>query len=436
MSLFSLGLFRGELATLLWGAAGLFFSCYTVLIVVLARIRLSVHFNSDPSRWMMRLASDLVALGHPIAFDYTLVLPVLRFPGLQVRCDARFTAAFSRVVSASLLLHRGSNSGRCEVVPEYRGRYRSEGARLVLRDLLGLAEARIERPGEFLVSVYPKESETEPFLEIPRSGGTAAPKKRRPRPSRDLLEVRKYYPGDDTRRINWKLYAHSRELFLRKGEDRPPPQTEIDTVLLACTREHARSFPDGACIDRLAVLLLDYVEKMSRKSFRVRIFLPDEPPLLDPDGNDRERFLRLLAALDGSCGESSALPEETPEEEAPAEAPVSAGSGNLLVFAGPAAVPSVLETAVRRLRKSAVSVEDAPVSAGGGRRKLHLVMAEPPVFRQFDGRAVKGAGALHRLLFTNGGSKRHETDYRKFSEEMNNVIKAWKAQGVADVSLL
>lgn len=44
--------------------------------------------------------------------------------------------------------------------------------------------------------------------------------------SEELYEVRPYLPGDDPRKINWKVWAHSGELALREGELLPPPSEE------------------------------------------------------------------------------------------------------------------------------------------------------------------------------------------------------------------
>ena len=59
----------------------------------------------------------------------------------------------------------------------------------------------------------------------------AAVDSRRRRRSEELLEARKYYPGDDVRRLNWKVFAHMDELFLRIGEEVPPPESRILFIL-------------------------------------------------------------------------------------------------------------------------------------------------------------------------------------------------------------
>lgn len=40
----------------------------------------------------------------------------------------------------------------------------------------------------------------------------------------ELYDTRPYIPGDDTRKINWKLYAHTEELSVKQGDFLPPPK--------------------------------------------------------------------------------------------------------------------------------------------------------------------------------------------------------------------
>ena len=65
-------------------------------------------------------------------------------------------------------------------------------------------------------------------------------------------------PGDDPRRINWKLYGHGGELFIREGEREPPPHsniiilinTQYDALYTAKTARHA---VDLLCENALAI---------------------------------------------------------------------------------------------------------------------------------------------------------------------------------------
>ena len=68
------------------------------------------------------------------------------------------------------------------------------------------------------------------------------PRKRR---SDELLETRRYVPGDDVRRLNWKLLAHAGELFLRLGEETPPPRARLLAVLDTTERPRGARRPVG-----------------------------------------------------------------------------------------------------------------------------------------------------------------------------------------------
>ena len=69
----------------------------------------------------------------------------------------------------------------------------------------------------------------------------------------NLIDHRPYVPGDDPRRINWKLYGHGGELFVREGKPEPPPHANvlilIDTQFdpLLYTDEMARNGVDVLC---------------------------------------------------------------------------------------------------------------------------------------------------------------------------------------------
>lgn len=76
-----------------------------------------------------------------------------------------------------------------------------------------------------------------------------------------LIEHRPYVPGDDPRRINWKLFSHGGDLFIREGEREPPPHSNI-TILVdgqfdpgLYTASEARRGVDALCENALAAAL-------------------------------------------------------------------------------------------------------------------------------------------------------------------------------------
>jgi uncharacterized protein (DUF58 family) len=50
-----------------------------------------------------------------------------------------------------------------------------------------------------------------------------------------LTDHRPYTPGDDPRRINWKLYGHAGDLFIREGQPEPPPHSRLLIIIDAQT---------------------------------------------------------------------------------------------------------------------------------------------------------------------------------------------------------
>jgi len=76
-----------------------------------------------------------------------------------------------------------------------------------------------------------------------------------------LIDHRPYVPGDDPRRINWKLYSHGGELIIRQGEREPPPSSNltilIDTQydsLYSSNRNSAAEAVDLLCESALAII--------------------------------------------------------------------------------------------------------------------------------------------------------------------------------------
>jgi hypothetical protein len=77
----------------------------------------------------------------------------------------------------------------------------------------------------------------------------------------NLIDHRPYVPGDDPRRINWKLYGHGGGLFVREGEREPPPHSNIIILIdteydpLLYTAGAARRGVDLLCENALSAAL-------------------------------------------------------------------------------------------------------------------------------------------------------------------------------------
>jgi uncharacterized protein (DUF58 family) len=117
-------------------------------------------------------------------------------------------------------------------IGEKRGAYFGEHDYLLICDIFGFFKVSVKiksRRGERLL-IYPIINRETP-VEIKNAGGDERTVKNARVSSDDLIEQRQYVPGDDPRRINWKLYGHSEELFVREGEKWGEPLSEIIIVI-------------------------------------------------------------------------------------------------------------------------------------------------------------------------------------------------------------
>jgi hypothetical protein len=183
-----------------------------------------------------------------------------RFPGILVRYRLRLETRDGRRVE------RVADPDFPDIplpVP-LRGAYYAPEDELVVFDALGMAAFSWPLPqdAEARVLAGPRPAE-EPVAVQPRSGGREQRAEPHYRRSEDLVDHRPYIPGDDPRRINWKLYSHgpSASLFVREGETEPPPRSRL--LILVDTEVDPALYDPGAgregvdllCAQALAIAL-------------------------------------------------------------------------------------------------------------------------------------------------------------------------------------
>jgi uncharacterized protein (DUF58 family) len=242
--------------------------------------------------------------------EATVSLPVPRFivPGFQARLVAVLRSGNGRSVELTVPLAAGREGYSPGLVPEARGLYKSDGATIVYEDVLGLARADLAatvplrllvRPGPWGVAASPR---------LLADGGELQATRRNLRRNDELLEVRKYFPGDDLRRVNWKLYAHARELFLRIGEENPPPDARLAVAL--------DTAPGGACLppaarrdylDQLVAYTAAFCRTCLARKIELRFSCAGLTKPITLRGEALEPFYAALAAVNWSA-EQIALP--------------------------------------------------------------------------------------------------------------------------------
>jgi len=145
-----------------------------------------------------------------------------------------------------------------------RGAYYGEFDRFVINDAPGFFRLSFPVPQSASPRLFAIPAPAEETIPVTlRSGGTEQRSEPHYRKSDELTDHRPYVPGDDPRRINWKLYSHAPlgDLLVREGEPEPPPHsrllilidTEIDRSLY--TLDKGRQAVDLLCENALAAAL-------------------------------------------------------------------------------------------------------------------------------------------------------------------------------------
>ncbi len=160
-----------------------------------------------------------------------MTLPRVFLPGFSARARLPLAWHDRRIDGAAAALSPGENRRTVRFRAEKRGAYAADRALIEVRDILGFSSRSLSVPLSESVKVLPRAAPRTRMVRAPEEGGDAARFTSRRRRSEELLEVRKYFPGDDPRRVNWKVFAHIGELFLRIGEETPPPESRFLFIL-------------------------------------------------------------------------------------------------------------------------------------------------------------------------------------------------------------
>jgi uncharacterized protein (DUF58 family) len=204
-----------------------------------------------------------------------------------------------------------------------RGAYYATADEVVIADLFGFFACVFHLPrGEACRLHVAPNATTNTILSTVFSGGSIHRQEQAVIRADDLVEQRPYTPGDDPRRINWKLYGHASALFVRE-EDREPPPHSILTLLISTSAEK-RVFPrfnteePAKAVDVLCEAALALASRTLAAGGAVFLGAPDAA-------------LQEIADLE-TLARALATPFATPASEAGI---LPAATGNVLVLALP-----------------------------------------------------------------------------------------------------
>lgn len=155
----------------------------------------------------------------------------------------------------------------------------------MLRDPAGFFSFSLSAGSDGFLSVLPEKTDNDKVPVLMSAGGEHLSRKIRTKRTDDMIETRQYYPGDDSRRINWKAFAHSGDLFIRQGEEQPFPESKLLILLDLSAPRGVLSFEAGGLyLDRIISALSCVIEELRSRgqSFELSV-LPSPPEVLSGD---------------------------------------------------------------------------------------------------------------------------------------------------------
>jgi uncharacterized protein (DUF58 family) len=252
---FIAGRLRNELALSLLGAVFLTILVYCFFAVLI----LGLLQRRKVRSLSVKMSSNTVTVGKQAEMRLDHRKKFFRLPAVLVRYEVKLETRDGRKLRHVFDPDHALNNWTSFPV-ERRGAYYGSFDELVFCDVPGffrLAFRVYQHEKDDAASLSPR------LLAAPlaaadlipvtiRSGGDERRTSANYQRTDNLIDHRPYIPGDDPRRINWKLYGHAGDLFVREGESEPPPHSRLS--ILIDTQADTELFDAGAA--RNAVDLL------------------------------------------------------------------------------------------------------------------------------------------------------------------------------------
>ncbi|MDB4930005.1 MAG: hypothetical protein JWM10_2489 [Myxococcaceae bacterium] len=209
------------------------------------------------------------------------------------RLPARLATESRHVVGAGVSMQRVTLSRPLHRTP--RGDYRIPPASVAFTDLFGLTRVAIAQAAEarlrVLPRLYPVALAAAPRTLAPQEGVLAVLRRA---PTEDWFRVREYLPGDDTRRIHWKLSVKLGHLQVRQPETVPVVRRRVRLVLdnhlpSAYAQGEEVDLVLGDALDRLVELWISLARALVERGESVQLAVATDDPARPVESLDLAR---------------------------------------------------------------------------------------------------------------------------------------------------
>ncbi|MCK4796335.1 MAG: DUF58 domain-containing protein, partial [Spirochaetes bacterium] len=210
------------------------------------------------------------------------------FPGIYFLLNFSINENNNKINTITSSIHfEEKDSFSLNIVFDRHGKFLLKNFKFIFRDIFGLTELSFVSNFEHSIVVYPYFIEA---INIPfflDKGGEEILQSVVKVDSTDFFENRKYYPGDDTRRINWNIFAHSNELHIREVEKIPPKIGQI-SILYAPFSKNLFEY------EYITSLFLATVNYLLKYDFRLKIISPYNSKTCLIDKNSEKEFNNII----------------------------------------------------------------------------------------------------------------------------------------------
>lgn len=331
-----------------------------------------------------------------------------------------------------------------------RGRYFYKRQYLNIRDFAGFFAAAYTQPPclsvPYIVVQPVIPSQKAVFPDLRSRAVNDLPSQER---THELYESRPYFPGDDPRKIHWKLYAHTNTFSIKLGAFEPPPVKRLTIYIEepVCVKKKERALTASvfdAFIGRLSGVIIELLNA----GIQCSLLLYDYPQqslqryeITEEGASAAAAQIQTLLAIPALRASPEALPDAAAVFSA-----VPDGGELLYCYMPTGGV----------LRNASVAPFRPPHTegiTGGGEhiaayqniaayRKItaysrsgvetFFCLAAPPTsedFMQADERAHRTLSKtyIHRLLYASAASARQDAFYRKVQEAAERELRIFTA---------
>jgi uncharacterized protein (DUF58 family) len=188
---------------------------------------------------------------------------------------------------ASPVEFEGSRQLRLTTVINRHGRFMMNGMQLQIRDLLGFTLFRIPIEFQQTITIHPWFTHSVTIPYVLDKGGDQIIQSVIKVDSTDFFENRKYYPGDDIRKINWNIFAHSGELHVRDVEKTPPKIGQVSFIFAPWSKNQVE-------YEHCTSIFISTIYSLLQNGLEVKIYSPDSDQPVIIDEKSEKGLLRII----------------------------------------------------------------------------------------------------------------------------------------------